>query len=183
MGLNSFPTVKIGDRIVVTSGVHKDSTGAVRWTSLGADGGRRVALDCDDGNIYTLSDDRSSYKLEDASGDWDAVKEGDRIALVAMPNDPDPIPIGTRGWVTGKVDLDRGGFQLWVNWDVGRSLCLVTGSDTERGDEFRVLSGAERHAEQELELEADRIRATRQFFPPRKRTREEKATIMGSHLW
>lgn len=111
------------------------------------------------------------------TNDWAKVVKGDRIALVEMPNDPDPIPVGTRGWVTEVVESGGECIQLWVNWDIDRSLCLVP------GDVVRVLSFIDRESEQELELERDRIRDTRQFFPPRPRTREERATILGSHLW
>jgi len=41
-----------------------------------------------------------------------------------MPDDPDPIPDGTQGTVTG-----GNGEQVWVDWDNGRSLILLVGHD------------------------------------------------------
>ena len=57
------------------------------------------------------------------------VKEGDRIKLVSMPNDPDPIPPGTEGTVTFANDLKGAcfgpnAFQIGVRWDNGRTLSL-----------------------------------------------------------
>lgn len=49
---------------------------------------------------------------------------GTRIALVAMPSDPDPLPPGTQGTVTG-----GNGAQVYVDWDGGRSLILLPGVD------------------------------------------------------
>jgi hypothetical protein len=57
-------------------------------------------------------------------------KVGDRIRLLEMQDDPDPIEPGTTGTVTGvhrfhglgpKLD---GSWQISVNWDVSRSLAL-----------------------------------------------------------
>lgn len=44
-----------------------------------------------------------------------------------MPNDPDPIPVGTEGTVTGgsEPSFNMAG-QIWVEWDNGRSLILLT---------------------------------------------------------
>lgn len=55
---------------------------------------------------------------------------GTRIRLVAMPDDPDPIPVGTEGTVVG-----GSGAQLWVEWDNGRKLNLDT-----IVDRWRVIS-------------------------------------------
>ena len=55
------------------------------------------------------------------------VKVGTRIELVAMPYDPDPVPVGTQGVVTG-----GNAEQIWVDWDNGRRLALVVGVDTWR---------------------------------------------------
>jgi hypothetical protein len=52
---------------------------------------------------------------------------GARIELLAMPNDPDPVPAGTRGTVTG-----GNGGQVYVNWDNGRTLMLIPGEDSYR---------------------------------------------------
>lgn len=48
---------------------------------------------------------------------------GDRIKLVSMPYDPDPIPVGTEGTVTfiNKLTI---GYQVVVAWDNNRSLLL-----------------------------------------------------------
>lgn len=53
------------------------------------------------------------------------VPPGTRIELTSMPNDPDPIPIGS----TGTVLEGSNGHQLYVDWDNGRSLLLVVGID------------------------------------------------------
>lgn len=52
------------------------------------------------------------------------VAEGTRVQLVSMHLDPDPVPVGTRGTVTG-----GNGGQVWVKWDDGRSLNLLPGAD------------------------------------------------------
>jgi len=52
------------------------------------------------------------------------VAPGTRIVLVTMPHDPDPIPRGTKGTVTG-----GNGEQIWVDWDNGRSLNLAVDKD------------------------------------------------------
>lgn len=55
---------------------------------------------------------------------------GTRVELVAMPDDPDPVPVGSRGTVVGGFR----GEQIWVDWDNGRSLMLIPGID-----QWRVL--------------------------------------------
>lgn len=50
--------------------------------------------------------------------------EGTRIRLVSMTDDPNPVPPGTTGTVTG-----GNGAQLWVRWDDGRTLALLVGVD------------------------------------------------------
>lgn len=52
------------------------------------------------------------------------VPTGTRIRLLSMPDDPDPIPSGTEGTVTG-----GNGAQMYVDWDNGRSLILAVGID------------------------------------------------------
>jgi hypothetical protein len=60
----------------------------------------------------------------------DAVaKAGDRIRLIEMPNDPDPIEPGTTGTVTKVTPGIFGQPQIWVDWDVKRSLMLIEGVD------------------------------------------------------
>ena len=50
-------------------------------------------------------------------------KAGDRVRLVSMTDDPDPIPAGTTGTVVG-VYPHQGWMQVDVDWDNGRSLML-----------------------------------------------------------
>lgn len=59
------------------------------------------------------------------------VKKGDRIRLVHMPNDPDPIPAGTEGTVLAVISLpfEEKEVQIMVNWDNGRSLSCVCPPD------------------------------------------------------
>jgi hypothetical protein len=62
-------------------------------------------------------------------------KVGDRIELVKMPNDPDPIPVGTQGTVTKIQDgLYPGATEIYVKWDIARSLHLIVPPD-----EYRVI--------------------------------------------
>ena len=49
---------------------------------------------------------------------------GTRIELLSMPNDPDPVPVGSQGTVTG-----GNAAQMYVDWDNGRSLILIPGTD------------------------------------------------------
>jgi hypothetical protein len=64
---------------------------------------------------------------------------GDRIRLVAMPDDPDPVPPGATGTIT-YVEQHGTGRDAWlqveVDWDNGRKLML-----TVPPDRFEVLSG------------------------------------------
>lgn len=58
----------------------------------------------------------------------DRVKVGDRIRLIDMPDDPNPIPPGTEGTVNNVTDLNGlapGYYQIGVDWDNNRSLSLV----------------------------------------------------------
>lgn len=50
---------------------------------------------------------------------------GKRIRLVEMLDDPDPIPTGSEGVVTGTDDLGH----IFVDWDCGRALHLIPGVD------------------------------------------------------
>ena len=52
------------------------------------------------------------------------VPKGARVRLLSMPDDPDPLPPGSEGTVTG-----GNGSQIWVKWDSGRSLILLPGVD------------------------------------------------------
>lgn len=55
------------------------------------------------------------------------IKPGDKIRLIEMPDDPDPIPAGSEGVV---IEVTEGALaQIIVKWDSGRSLSLVPGVD------------------------------------------------------
>jgi hypothetical protein len=56
------------------------------------------------------------------------LKIGDRIRLVSMTDDPDPIPTDALGTIAG-VYPQRGWTQVDVNWDSGRSLMLTIPPD------------------------------------------------------
>ena len=67
-----------------------------------------------------------------------AIRKGDRIRLLHMPDDPDPIPAGSTGTIESVTEGPLG--QIHVRWDdSGRSLSLVPGVDRfeviERGPE------------------------------------------------
>ena len=51
---------------------------------------------------------------------------GTRVRLLAMPDDPQPIPPGTTGTVMGVDDAG----QLLMKWDNGRTLAIVPGEDS-----------------------------------------------------
>lgn len=59
------------------------------------------------------------------------MKPGDRIILEHMPNDPDPIPVGSTGTVESVTDLGPW-TQVTVDWDNGRSLHLTVPPDVAR---------------------------------------------------
>ena len=59
---------------------------------------------------------------------------GKRIKLLSMPNDPDPIPIGSEGLVEMVGSEFDNTTQIFVKWDNGRSLILLGGLD-----EFQVV--------------------------------------------
>lgn len=63
------------------------------------------------------------------------VKVGDRIRLLDMAEDPDPIAVGSLGTVTGVVSFGSWS-QVIVDWDCGRGLILVVPPDR-----FEVLAG------------------------------------------
>ena len=50
---------------------------------------------------------------------------GKRVMLDEMPDDPNPIPVGSEGTVT-KIDGIR---NIHVWWDDGRALSLIPGVD------------------------------------------------------
>lgn len=66
---------------------------------------------------------------------------GDRIELIQMGDDPNPIEPGARGTVTNVVDtsfLRPGSVQVWIDWDNGRALSLAHPED-----HFRVITEEE----------------------------------------
>jgi len=67
------------------------------------------------------------------------VQKGDRIRLLHMPDDPDPILVGSTGTVTNVTTGPLG--QVSVDWDNGRSLSLVPGVD-----QFEVIERSDPNA-------------------------------------
>jgi hypothetical protein len=60
------------------------------------------------------------------------VEVGDRIRLLDMPNDPDPVPAGTEGVVKMVTDIglrQKKEIQLVVKWDNGRNLSCICPPD------------------------------------------------------
>lgn len=57
------------------------------------------------------------------------LKPGDRVRLIAMPHDPDPIPAGSLGTVRAIWDHDDWS-QIDVVWDNGRQLMLCLPEDS-----------------------------------------------------
>ena len=58
---------------------------------------------------------------------------GKQIELTGPMNDPQPIPVGSRGLCIGVDDMG----QLIMRWNSGRSLSLIPGEDS-----FRTAEGA-----------------------------------------
>ena len=57
-----------------------------------------------------------------------SIRPGDHIRLIAMPDDPDPIPAGSEGVVVEVTDGPLA--QIIVEWiGIKRSLALVPGVD------------------------------------------------------
>jgi len=66
------------------------------------------------------------------------IRKGDRIRLLSMPDDPDPIPVGSTGTIVSVTEGPLG--QVHVKWDdSNRTLALIPGVDrfevVERGPE------------------------------------------------
>lgn len=61
---------------------------------------------------------------------------GKRIRLLAMPDDPCPIPPGTTGKVRSVAGPFRAEWQIMVEWDADRSLSLCYPTDR-----FEVIGG------------------------------------------
>ncbi len=68
----------------------------------------------------------------------DTYPVGSRVELIEMPDDPRPVPSGTRGTVTFVDDIGS----IGVRWDNGQGLNLIPGVDS-----FRILT------EQEIAVE------------------------------
>jgi len=62
------------------------------------------------------------------------MKVGDTIELIAMPDDPCAIPVGTKGKVVSiqEVRMTPPFTQVGVDWDNGRTLSLVVPPDIAR---------------------------------------------------
>lgn len=56
------------------------------------------------------------------------IKAGDRVRLVSMTDDPDPIPVGSLGTVIA-IYPHRDWTQVDVAWDSGRTLMLAIPPD------------------------------------------------------
>lgn len=59
-------------------------------------------------------------------------RPGDRIRLIAMPDDPNPVPVGSTGTVTFVKEHGSGArawLQIGVDWDNGRGLMLSVPPD------------------------------------------------------
>jgi hypothetical protein len=60
-------------------------------------------------------------------------KVGDRVKLISMNDDPDPIPMGTKGTVIFAHDVSFSTtekfYQIGVDWDNGRTLMVVVPPD------------------------------------------------------
>ncbi len=62
--------------------------------------------------------------------DGEGVDVGDRVQITAVvPDDPDPIPVGTAGTVMRVLHTSR---QADVDWDNGRTLLLLLDVDPYR---------------------------------------------------
>jgi hypothetical protein len=57
-----------------------------------------------------------------------APKVGDRIRLIHIPEDPDPVPYGSLGTVRA-IHPHHGWMQVEVDWDNGRRLMLSLPDD------------------------------------------------------
>lgn len=64
------------------------------------------------------------------------MKIAQRVELISMDNDPNPIPVGTRGTITGINPTPvKGELQISVDWDNGRTLMLLYPID-----KFKILT-------------------------------------------
>lgn len=60
------------------------------------------------------------------------LKEGTRIEMVYMGDDPHPIESGAKGTVKSVCDFGNGEVQLSVQWDNGRTLGVILPQDRVR---------------------------------------------------
>ncbi len=63
------------------------------------------------------------------------LEAGDRIRLIEMVDDPDPIPAGTVGTVS-KIHFHSDWTQIEVSWENGRKLMLASPPD-----KFEIIEG------------------------------------------
>ena len=60
------------------------------------------------------------------------LKSGDRVRLIEMPNDPDPVQAGSEGVVDFVTDIGFRGkreIQVCIRWDSGRGLNCICPPD------------------------------------------------------
>ena len=67
--------------------------------------------------------------MQHPKGEEPPFAKGDRIRLVSMTNDPDPIEPGAEGTVELPPGRFQDAWQVVVKWDNGRSLSLVVPPD------------------------------------------------------
>ena len=98
-------------------------------------------------NIYEIEDLSDLYyeiinrDVRDNYGDGNRALPGDRIRLINMPDDPNPIEPNTTGTVTSIDTINMfGEDHLNVDWDNGRNLNLIVGVD-----EFEVIDKDEQN--------------------------------------
>jgi hypothetical protein len=92
-------------------------------------------------NIYGIEDHSDLYYeiinkfVRDNYGDGNYALPGDRIRLINMPDDPNPIEPNTKGTVIRIITIPSySEDHLSVKWDNGRGLQLIVGID-----EFQVI--------------------------------------------
>lgn len=99
-------------------GVHERDAGAdLHWGHVG-----------DLGRILELLAEAVQGLRGERSAQSPPVQPGDRIRLILMVDDPDPLPEGSEGIVTR---VTTGSYaQVDAAWDSGRSLALLPGVDS-----------------------------------------------------
>lgn len=98
-------------------------------------------------NVYDIEDRSDLYYeiinkfVRDNYGDGNNALPGDKIRLINMPDDPNPIEPNTIGTVTSIDTINMfGEDHLNVDWDNGRWLNLIVGID-----EFEVIDKDEQN--------------------------------------